>query len=149
MAEVGIKIEVRGGVHFLSGELNEYSDFEGMKNATPPLILNMKGVERLNSIGIRNLLKFLNNWGSQPFVYQECRAEFIDQINMIPALLGVKNVGKVETLFAPFECDNCSFEEEVLGKAEDFEGDEPVRPCPKCGSEMIVVSDSFFIFRGR
>src|SRR5690606_31473784 len=113
------------------------------------LQLNIKGLTRLNSIGIRNLLKFLNKWGARPFSYIECTSEFIDQVNMIPALLGTGGHGKIVDLYVPFECDECGHEHEFYGKVDEFNEEEPVRACPKCGGEMFVLSDSFFVFRKR
>ncbi len=153
-AEQGIKIVERAGVFYLSGILNEYADFSMLLRQQAPLKLNMREVSRLNSIGIRNLLKFLADWGPKPFEYQECPSEFIDQVNMIPALLGPKGHGTIATLFVPYECTGCDNEAEVLCKLSEFStvktGGEPaVRKCPKCNSDMAVLTDSFFVFLQR
>ena len=155
MAEQPFKIAEKDGVFHLSGVLNEYADFSTLLNRPEPLQLNMRGVSRLNSIGIRNLLKFLSDWGSKAFSYDECPSEFVDQINMIPALLGPKGQGKVLTLFVPYECDSCDHDEEVLGNIEDFRSSvqaglgPPKRRCSKCGEPMTVLTDSFFVFLAR
>ncbi len=152
MAEQDIKIVERDGVFYLSGVMNEYADFSPLLPQAAPLRLNMKQVTRLNSIGIRNLLKFLADWGPKPFSYEECPSEFVDQLNMIPALLGVKNHGKVVSLFVPYECLNCDHEEEVLGDLTAYEPSlkngtpPPAQSCPKCKADMVVLTDSFFVF---
>ena len=142
-----MQIDLKDGVHYLAGELNEFSDFSDLEKAQDPLQLNVKGLTRLNSIGIRNLLKFLSKWGSRPFSYHECTSELIDQINMIPALLGTARQGKVIDLFVPFECSDCGHEHEFYGKVDEFNGPELHRTCPKCGGKMTVLTDSFFVFR--
>jgi hypothetical protein len=154
MAEQGIKIVEKDGAFHLSGVLNEYADFSSLLGQREPLRLNMKAVSRLNSIGIRNLLKFLSDWGPRAFTYEECPSEFIDQVNMIPALLGSKNNGKIESLFVPYECPACDHEDEVLSKVSDFAhvpagGEGPSRTCAKCGGKMTILTDSFFIFLMR
>lgn len=154
MAEQGIKIVEKDGAFHLSGILNEYADFSTLLKKPEPLRLNMREVSRLNSIGVRNLLKFLAEWGTKAFIYDECPSEFIDQINMIPALLGTKGHGKIKNLFVPYECPSCDHEEEVLCPIEDFQGvskgqEAPKRKCSKCGSQATVLTDSFFVFLTR
>ncbi len=154
MADQGIKIVEKDGVFHLSGILNEYADFSPLLPKSPPLRLNMKDVSRLNSIGVRNLLKFLADWGTKPFSYDQCPSEFIDQINMIPALLGTKSHGEIMSLFVPYECLSCDHEEEALCPLADFKGisqggEAPKRQCPKCGSASTVLTDSFFVFLTR
>lgn len=154
MAELGIKIVEKDGVFHLSGVLNEYADFSALLGQREPLRLNMKDVSRLNSIGIRNLLKFLSDWGPRAFAYEQCPSEFIDQVNMIPALLGSKNHGKIDSLYVPYECPDCDNEDEVLAKVTDFAGihsgsQPPTRTCGKCGGKMSILTDSFFIFLMR
>jgi hypothetical protein len=154
MTDQGIKIVERDGVVFLSGVLNEYADFSPLLKLAGPLQLDMKDVSRLNSIGIRNLLKFLSEWGAKPFEYLRCPSEFVDQVNMIPALLGAKGQGKIASLFVPYECADCEAEEEVLAPTSQFEGlpkggEGPKRACGKCGGQMSVLTDSFFVFLQR
>lgn len=155
MSDQGMKIVEKDGVVHLSGVLNEYADFSSLLTRTEPLRLNMRQVSRLNSIGIRNLLKFLADWGSKAFSYDQCPSEFVDQLNMIPALLGTKSHGEVLSLYVPYECSNCDHDEDVLAKTADFSdkikaGQEPPKhPCPKCGSQMAVLTDSFFVFLER
>lgn len=152
--EQGIKITEKDGAFHLSGVLNEYADLSPLLKRPEPLRINLEQVSRLNSIGIRNLLKFLADWGAKAFQYENVPSEFIDQINMIPALLGTKHHGKVATLYVPYECTDCDFEEEVLSKCDDYAavakgGDAPKRKCPKCGSSTGVLTDSFFVFLQR
>src|SRR4051794_8250490 len=119
MGDTGFSIVEKDGVCFLDGVLNEYADFGKLAKKAEPLRLNIRKVSRLNSIGIRNLLKFLSEWGPKAFTYEDCPSEFIDQINMIPALLGTQRQCKVVSMFVPYECNSCDHEEEILGKADD------------------------------
>ena len=155
MGTQGIRIEERDGVVYLTGVLDEYADLTELETAKEPLLLNMAGVSRLNSIGIRNLLRFLNAWGDKPFKYIECTSEFVDQLNMIPGLLGKKGHGLVQSLKVPYDCPKCEHEQEFLCdireiKEEDGVPVPPAQTCPNCGKpDMQVLNDSFFIFLDR
>ena len=154
MADRGIKIVSKDGVFFLSGVLDEYADLSSLTEAKEPLRLNFKGISRFNSIGIRGLLKFLFAWGSKGLIYEECPSEFVDQANMIPALLGAKKQGVIHSLFVPYECTSCDFDEELLAQTADLqktlaaEG-KLVKSCPSCGGKMEVPAESFFYFLKR
>ena len=102
MAGQGIKIVSKDGVFFLSGVLDEYADLTALAEAAEPLRLNFKGISRFNSIGIRGLLKFLFAWGAKGLIYEECPSEFVDQANMIPALLEILNIS-IEDLYGEDE----------------------------------------------
>lgn len=152
MSENEILIEEKDGVFFLSGVIGENADFTELMSADTPLRLNLKGIEGVNSVGIRNLLKFLNYWGERPLIYQECPSDFIDQINMIPAILGAETQAEVESFVIPYACDECGHEAESPGTTEEVKnemessGSEPTQTCPECNSEMYVIFDSFFHF---
>lgn len=155
MSDKSIKITTRDGVCHLSGILNEYADLSSLTKQPTPLTLNLREVSRLNSIGIRNLLKFLHEFGDKPLTYVECPSEFVDQINMIPGLLGVKRQGVVASLFVPYECTSCGHEEDLLADTEPYrqalKSSQPMpqRSCPRCKSPMAVINDSFFVFLNK
>jgi predicted RNA-binding Zn-ribbon protein involved in translation (DUF1610 family) len=154
MADEGFKIIQQNGAHHLCGVLNETANLSSLLKASEPLRLDMQEVSRLNSIGVRNLLKFLSGWGGKAFSYERCPGEFIDQVNMIPALLGTKRQGTIKSLYVPYECPKCEHEEEVLGDLAAYvpgiaTGAFPQHKCPNCGDMMTVVTDSFFVFATR
>lgn len=154
MAEQGMQIVEKDGVVHLSGVLNEYADLSSLLGHQTPLRLNLRGLTRLNSIGIRNFLKFLADWGSAAIVYEECPSEFVDQVNMIPALMGSKNNAKIESFFVPFECLKCDFDDDILSQTSEIidirsAGGALEQSCPKCNGKMSVFSESFFAFLMR
>ncbi len=156
MADQGITLEVREGVVYLSGVMDEVANLSSLLNQPEPLYLNFKGVTRFNSSGVRNLLLFLSRWGSKELVYQECPCELIDQFNMIPALLGTSSHSyKIKSLYVPFECRSCPHDEEVLEELAPIEADLrqggglPTRVCPNCSSTLHVISEAFFVFLDR
>ena len=147
----GIQIEQQGSVFFVKGVLDEYADLTPLLAQKEPLRLDLRGLTRLNSIGVRNMLKFLAAWGEKTLVYEHCTSEFVDQISMIPALLGVKKQAIVASFYVPYECNKCDHEEDVFGEFQTYaiahkDGNWPTKSCSKCGAPMQVVSDTFFAF---
>ena len=65
-------------------------------------------------MGLRNLLRFLANWGSRSLTYRRVPADLVEQINMIPALLGEQGQGVIESCYVPYECRSCGHESEHL-----------------------------------
>ncbi len=152
----GVTLELADGVYHLSGILDEYADFSALIPVSEPLKLNLKGIKQLNSIGIRNMLEFLKKTGSMRIEYYECPSEYVDQINMIPALLGFgEQKGEVKSLFIPFECQKCDHAEDTLKLIDEVmaelgsDGTSIAAKCPKCGGEMIVYNDFYFSFLSR
>ncbi len=147
----GIKIEERGDKVYLIGALNEYGDLSSLITKPAPLTLNLKGVSRINSIGVRNFLKFLSGWGDKALKLEECTVEFIDQVNMIPSLLGVKQQAEIISLHIPYECGSCDHEGEILTNLSDADNylksnNFPQIACSSCGASMNAVTDSYFTF---
>ena len=151
----GVALELKDGTFFLSGVLDEYADFSSLLSVSEPLKLNLRGIKQLNSIGIRNMLEFLKKTGSKRIEYYECPSEYVDQINMIPALLGFGDQkAEVKSMFIPFECKKCDHAEDMLKTSDDIakslDGESTVtEKCPKCGGDMIVYNDFFFSFLGK
>ncbi len=154
MSTEGIKIEVRNGIAFVSGSIDEYSAYDTLLALPDPLRIDVSGVTRINSIGIRNFLKFLNDWGSKSLSYIGCSVDFIDQLNMVPSLAGINSQAIVESALVPLECDKCDSEKEILSdmielkKSVNAGGTLPPLKCD-CGGEMYVLLDSFFAFLER
>lgn len=144
-------IKHQDGRYHLVGILNEYADLSPLLAAQEPLRLNMGGLSKLNSIGIRNFLRFLSDWGPRSIQYENATSEFIDQLNMIPSLKGVNNHAVIESFFVPWQCLECDHEDEVLMDSGTIvptveAGDDPERKCPKCSSDMSLLVDSYFEF---
>lgn len=144
-------ITKRDGTYVLSGVLNEFADFKSLISAAEPLRLDLGGLSKLNSIGVRNFLRFLSDWGGKALVFENATAEFIDQVNMIPSLKGVHHHAQIQSFYVPWQCVRCEREDEVLVSTPEVRavldaGDEPSRKCPKCDNDMNLLVDTFFEF---
>jgi hypothetical protein len=147
----GLDVRLEKGMYILAGDMNEFADFSQLLDADPPLRLNLRGVRRFNSVGIRNFLFFLGKWGDKDIEYHECPSGFIDQVNFIPEIVGSQGPAAIKSLFVPYACDVCSHEEEILGRIADFgevaQGkDPPTRVCPKCKGTMQITTLAYFAF---
>jgi anti-anti-sigma regulatory factor len=74
-----MKISRKGGVVFLEGVVDENADFSPLLSENPPLQLDLSGVSRINSIGVRSWMKFISLWGDKPMEYLECPTIITDR----------------------------------------------------------------------
>ena len=146
------RLHVLKGVVYFSGNLNEYSDFTVIDPLPTPLHINFKDLESCNSLGIRNLIKFLLALGKLKFHFSECPVDFVRQINAIPALLGDKGTqGQVHSFEATAFCEKCE-----TTSVHRFEADEvrnavgagtPIDvKCTECGEKVTIETEEEFGF---
>ncbi|MBU1068098.1 hypothetical protein KJ975_00885 [Myxococcota bacterium] len=122
---------------------------EGIKDV---LIVDLSGVRRISSFGIREWLEFLKiaNEKCESIYFIKCPPRLIDQFNMV-ANFGGK--GRILSFFAPYHCDYCERDDSVLLEVADhFETIKdkkiPDQPCEKCGNAEYLDEDpeSFLSF---
>lgn len=148
-------IDFKNGVYYLSGRLDEYSDFESLIGAPDPLKLNLGKLLSINSIGVRKFLAFAIARAPKKFEFYECTADIIANVNVIPQMLGTPpDARQIKSFFVPFSCESCKrvenglFETAGLVFNKDDEVEIPVRICAKCGNAMDldVEKSEFFMF---
>jgi hypothetical protein len=109
-----MKISRRGSVVFLEGVVDENADFSPLLSESPPLQLNLSGISRINSIGVRSWMKFISLWGDKPMEYLECPTIITDQISITPVLMGLKKpVVKIMSGFISYVCSKCNQQEDL------------------------------------
>jgi hypothetical protein len=115
--------------------------------------LNVRGIDSINSIGIREWVAFVRALEAKGQVtYDECSVEFVSQLNMVKSFRGKANI---RSLMRAYVCDDCSTRTELLLTAsEHFPGGDlrmPSVPCPKCGTACVpeVDDDEHFEFLAR
>ena len=99
--------------------------FEGKKLgqtvAEGTLVLDLGGVKKISSFGIREWVDFVASAGktSRQLILVECSPKVVDQLNMVANFAGG---GRVFSFYAPFRCDYCDTEHRVLLQIDrDFE----------------------------
>ncbi len=145
-----------GGIACLRfiGTIDE--SFDGKKVAATikcdTLLLDLGGVRKISSFGIREWVDFINAASRQAanVVMVECGPKIIDQLNMVANFAGA---GRVYSFYAPYRCDYCDAEHRLLFTVDrDHEAIKSMklgnRPCPTCKDAMYFDEDptSFFSF---
>ena len=99
--------KAEGGVVALRGEIDEKTVLEPLVNdLTDGGALDLAGVDRINSVGVRSWLAFvqsLEQTGKRVSL-QACSVPVVHQLNMISRFAGA---AKVTSLHAPFLCPDC------------------------------------------
>jgi anti-anti-sigma regulatory factor len=153
-AKLTIEKFADGGIACLkfSGTIDE--SFEGKKVArsiqADTLVLDLGGVKKISSFGIREWVDFATNAVKQvkQMILIECAPKVVDQLNMVANFAGG---GRVFSFYAPFRCDYCDSEQRVLLEvSRDFEAIKSMklgdRPCPSCKEGMYFDEDGSTYF---
>lgn len=149
-----------GTVLTLDGTVDERADLVGAFSGLPdgPLVINLKGVSRINSSGVRNWINAIKSLaGMMQIEFVECSRAIVDQLNMINNFAAS---GRVVSFYAPYYCEECEKESEKLIVVEEHfpnreDREEPEAPeydCPGCGArdmDFIEDEDKFFYFLSR
>jgi hypothetical protein len=136
-----LKLQIRNGIWFVSGDLGAESDLSHLLKVTVVLRLNLRNLGEINSIGVRTLCMFLKGFQGESFEYFECPPNFLDILNMVPMLLNVNGkVGRVVSMNVPYVCSRCLYEQNILTQSLEIlhNNDKfalPVYDCNQCNSE--------------
>ncbi|MBI4511316.1 MAG: hypothetical protein HY698_16905 [Deltaproteobacteria bacterium] len=119
----------------LSGEFNESTRVEELCKIKGPLVVDLGGVNRINSTGVRALLTWLEGASRNGTVEAErCSHAIVSQLNMLPELARLVTV---TSFLAPMECPKCFQEQEVLVRIPpDRHPRFPEERCGRCDEEM-------------
>jgi hypothetical protein len=135
------------------GVIDESADFSMVEVSSGELHIDCYEVSRINSVGIRKWIIFLNDVakrGAKVFFYRISTA-LTDQFNYIQ---NFGAGGQVISVSAPYACQSCKknalvekFKKEV--KMPNFENE--LVPCPYCKQKTMrfddVAEDYFFFWR--
>ena len=128
--------------------------FEGKKLGASAggdtLILDLGGVKKISSFGIREWVDFVAAAGKQvrSMILIECSPKVVDQLNMVANFAGG---GRVFSFYSPFRCDYCDTDHRVLLQVDkDHETIKSMklaeRPCPSCKEAMYFDEDGATFF---
>jgi hypothetical protein len=138
----------------LKGIIDEESDFkDSFSNLKKNVIVNLEGVEMINSCGVREWIKTISHLPPQSKIeYDKCAPRMVEQINYVSNFLGS---GAVTSFYAPYFCAKCRREVNILlaskslPKKPPFEA--PPQKCPTCKGalEFDDVEEEYFSFLTR
>lgn len=137
---------------FYTGPINEDAEAtlaQMLANGGPKSIINFRGVETVNSCGVRAWINFLREYEkTRQVVFEECSPEIVAQINMIP---NFKGKATVRSVYAAYGCGSCGHREWHLfedGKnlPKDPTAEIEAVACSKCKAtmEMEELEEEFF-----
>ncbi len=136
----------------VKGNVDEDSNF------TPPdlgsstdVVLDLDGVTAINSVGIREWIKWIKTMpSSEKLSVRRCPKIIVDQINMVAGFLPAGTV--VESFYVPYYADSSGSEKMVLFEnGKEFKGPDvnaPAEVKDDSGEvmEMDVIEAKYFKF---
>ncbi len=146
---------VSGGALMVSfvGQIDAGADYSSLQfTGVSKAVFNFQGINLINSAGIQKWVKFMESLPDElNIVFEVCPASIVNQINLFANFTGGKKV-EFTSFIAPFFCEKCDEENDMLLKAKDIvsHGDVtvPTPPCPTCGTTMEFdsIEDKYFAF---
>src|SRR5262249_29635677 len=122
----------------------------GMTATADTLVLDLGGVKKISSFGIREWIDFVTTAArhAQSLILIECTPKVIDQLNMVANFPGG---GPGFSFYLPFRCDYCNSEQRVLLQVDrDWEAIKSTRiaerTCPACKESMYFDEDGSTFF---
>lgn len=132
----------------LDGIIDEDSSFDKIKSlGLKKYIFDFEKVKLINSCGIREWIKYLDELKNVEIVYRNCPQIIIEQINMVHGF--IKKGTVVESFIAPYFCEECDDEKKVLLKSSEvINFQAPPKKCMKCSKELEfdAIPKQYFAF---
>lgn len=136
----------------LSGAIDETAQLVELgSRVDPPLVIDLGGVKLINSIGVRDWVRFLRAVVPRgPVTLRHCPVLMVNQFNLIR---GAATGAHIDSFQAPYMCDGCGAEEIVeltpgrhLPKGS--KSTPPDFPCPRCGGSLRFdeFPESYLLF---
>lgn len=122
----------------LMGTIDEQFDAPGLAQtiACRYLVLDLGGVDRISSFGIRQWIDFVGQIVPRltGVYYVECSSKVMDQFNMVANFGGA---GYIVSFYAPYRCETCDQEHRHLFRSDEETpvwraGQAPVMTCQTC-----------------
>ncbi len=116
-------------------------------------LINLSGVERINSVGTRDWVRWLAQLESKGIIPElvACSPAIVKQLNLVKNFAGNAIVKSVQV---PYHCAPCDASKTLLVNIDDL-GPRPYRAprctCDVCGISMTFVDDTgaYFSFVGQ
>jgi anti-anti-sigma regulatory factor len=130
----------------VAGVVSEEARFEVPDARGRRVIIDPRGVERMNSMGVRNWIHFIEQLQarSPDIVIRHLPPVMVSQASMITTFVGRS---RIESFLSPWFCPSC---DNTLEQLHAFHDDLPrAIACPKCRSPMELDwdRDAYLAFR--
>lgn len=147
-------------VFVFKGHLIESSDFRvvltALQSQPKQLCLDLGGITRTNSVGVREWLLFLEQVPQTcTLIFRNVSRGIIEQANIVPNMLG-RSSSQVQSFHVPYVCPQCGANKDAVIKSDQVKrvGAKFIAPsfdCAKCQKEMELdwLEDQYFQFLKR
>jgi anti-anti-sigma regulatory factor len=139
----------------LTGFLDEENKLKRLVEKIPAgtAIIDLAGVERINSLGIRdwvNWMAALEQKGTRP-VLVSCSPAIVAQINLVKNFTGH---GAVKSFQVPYHCRECDEDKVIVVETSEMSSPTAPPPAVRCGScerdmDVDEMPESYFAFLGQ
>jgi anti-anti-sigma regulatory factor len=139
-----LSIETRGDTVYLAGVIDESATLQelaGRAVASRGLILDLGGVTFINSLGVREWIRMQQaaQGLGVGFELRRVAVPLVHQLNIVPA---TRAAAMVTSFFAPYECEDCDAEHDMVLDVRLHGADlarmrAPKLPCPDCKRPML------------
>jgi anti-anti-sigma regulatory factor len=120
------------------GSVDESVELGALDALAGPVEIDLSGVRRFNSVGIREWIQAFRTLTARARVTcVACSPTVIHQLNMITGFLGE---AQVRSFYAPMLCPACDTSHEQLLDRSAVDGFEPA-PCPRCRTPLELDED--------
>jgi len=121
------------------GVIDEHADLGPLCDLSANTVIDLGGVTRMNSFGVRLWLNAFKHTETQIHVrFTRCPPVMLDQANMISKFFGK---AKVDSFYVPIRCADCEVEARYLATPADVLEYKQLRfhaPCERCNHAMEV-----------
>ena len=124
----------------IAGAITELSDFSKLKALKGAARIDLSGIDRINSLGVRNWCLFVRDAEAAglALTFERCSPVIVEQISMISNFFGAKS--QVASLQVPYFCESCDTEHaQLIERAPNSPISVPsTNTCPKCGKPAAI-----------
>jgi hypothetical protein len=143
------QVHLAGAIDEHSDVTSAFSQMEALDGAS--LVLNLEGVIRINSIGLRQWIPLLARLcKARSVVVEGVSYPFVLQANNVS---NVFSSAQVKSCVAPYYCSMCEASRTVLVQSDEVRvrDEPPEKKCPDCGAPMEFdeLEDYFAFLRRR
>jgi hypothetical protein len=134
---------------FLRGAIDESASLEDFFKALGrDAVINMRGIQRINSIGITRWIPLLRTYTKSHHVeFDQIAYPVVNYANCILDFLGT---GVVRSVMAPYYCAKCTADRDVVVTRDEclsVQNGAPEKRCSSCEAVMAFNElDSYFSF---
>jgi hypothetical protein len=134
---LGLKHKFKDGIHYFEGAIDEHVVLKDFAEASDQIIRwNLRGITMINSLGIRQMVRFIKELGPKSIEFYDCPTPFLEAASIIPSMVGgAGREHRVKSIYLPMQCtDFHQFNASVPVKDISFDGGigMPIFDCPTC-----------------